>query len=141
MTFLLYYEINDLGYSTVWGQLSVTAFVWVFFAASMVPETKGKTLEEIQKEFQNDYDVPDFLAAADYFSGNESDDGEEGKVAEQGGLGDELGITEQGLNMTEAERLLGSSSNDTAAASSEVRTGSGGANASQEEAQSPMHRA
>ena len=68
----MYFEINHLGYSTVWGQLSVTAFVWLFFAASMVPETKGKTLEEIQKEFQNDYDIPDFLAA-DYFSGNEEE--------------------------------------------------------------------
>ena len=38
-------------------------------------ETKGKTLEEIKKEFQNDYGIPDFLAA-DYFSGNEEEDGD-----------------------------------------------------------------
>jgi hypothetical protein len=109
MTFLMYYEINNLGYSTVWGQLSVTAFIWLFFAASMVPETKGKTLEEIQKEFLNDYDVPDFLAAADYFSGNEDEGGDNGAAAASG-LQQELGILPGGtVNASEREGFLQSS--------------------------------
>ena len=71
MTFLMYWEITDLGYSVVWCQLSATSFIFVFFATSLVPETKGKTLEEIQKEFQQEFDMPDFLAAVDYLSGAE----------------------------------------------------------------------
>jgi MFS family permease len=52
MIFLVYFEVYDIGYSVVWGQFSMTSFVFVFFAASLVPETKGKTLEQIQREFQ-----------------------------------------------------------------------------------------
>lgn len=77
MAFMLYWEINDLSFTIVWAQLSLTSFVFIFFAASLVPETKGKTLEEIQKEFQQEFEVPDFLAAVDYLSG-----GEEGSGAE-----------------------------------------------------------
>jgi len=67
MIFFLYWEITDIGYSVVWGQFSIMCFVFLFFAASMVPETKGKTLEQIQKEFQEEFDVPDFLDAVEYF--------------------------------------------------------------------------
>jgi len=40
-----------------------------------VPETKGKTLEEIQKDFNQDFDTPDFLVSVAYDeeeSGHES---------------------------------------------------------------------
>jgi hypothetical protein len=77
MTFLLYWEINDLSFTVVWAQLSLTAFVVIFFAASFVPETKGKTLEEIQKEFLQEFEVPDFMAAVDYLSGGEEGSGSE----------------------------------------------------------------
>jgi len=72
MAFLMYFEIDTLGYSVVWGQLSITAFLFVFFVTSLVPETMGKTLEEIQKEFQQEFDMPDFMAAVDYLSGGEN---------------------------------------------------------------------
>jgi MFS family permease len=80
MLFLLYWEISDIGYSVVWAQFSVMAFVFLFFSASLVPETMNKTLEQIQKEFQEEFDVPDFLAAVEYLSNasgeNESDEDE-----------------------------------------------------------------
>jgi hypothetical protein len=32
-----------------------------------VPETMGKTLEQIQREFLEEFDVPDFLDAVEFF--------------------------------------------------------------------------
>jgi len=71
MIFLVYYEVSDIGYSVVWGQFAVAAFVFVFFTASLVPETKGKTLEQIQREFQQEFEVPDFEEVVAYLSGGE----------------------------------------------------------------------
>jgi hypothetical protein len=81
MIFFLYWEIDDIGYSVVWCQFSITSFICMFFAISLVPETMGKTLEQIQREFLEEFDVPDFLAAVEYFSeggtsGNEDDNEE-----------------------------------------------------------------
>jgi MFS family permease len=68
MIFLVYWEISEIGYSIVWAQFSIAAFVFLFFSASLVPETMNKTLEQIQKEFQEEFDVPDFLTAVEYLS-------------------------------------------------------------------------
>lgn len=65
---------DSFGHYTVFWSFAFVAYVGVFFIYFFVPETKGKTLEEVQDSLQNKVGEAQALNTGDEKAVNELDD-------------------------------------------------------------------